>query len=337
MPGRREDVFVSLCIAEAPASARDVEAIVAAAHGIAAAFRYYELLIVAQIEREDDELLRQCLLRCPNIRILRVRGSSRHYSHRVVVASEAIGDVVVITALSEIGVLDLIGLITAAVERNTISVYARRDRAWGRRGVGNALLALLGSASRFRVSISDMRTIAIPRTWLNQLLAHPQANLALRFPPLDEGFPVHHIEVRGLPALKVPDTTLVGRIGLLYGLAIHASPVLLAGIGWLSAFVIIGAVLFGFYAIGALFLVAHLQDGWFTTSIVQAGTAGYLGIATLGLSLGLQKLLANSGPHIVDTIVGETTNTDLFADIQELNVSVDVERITLPVSPVSAP
>ena len=54
MPGRREDVFVSLCIAEAPASARDVEAIVAAAHGIAAAFRYYELLIVAQIEREDD-------------------------------------------------------------------------------------------------------------------------------------------------------------------------------------------------------------------------------------------------------------------------------------------
>lgn len=331
-PMRREDVFVSLCIPEAPASAKDVDAIAAAVKVFAAAFRYYEVLIVARIDQDDDELLRQCLIRCPSTRILRVHGSSQRYSRRVVGANEAIGDVLVMTALGEIGALDLIGLTTAAIERNAISVFARQDTAWGRQVFGNALLALLGAASRFRISTSDMRTIAIPRTWLNRLLAHPQHNLALRFPPLGEGLPIHHIPVSDLPALQAPDATLGGRIGLLYNLAIHASPALLVGVGWLSALVIFGALLFMIYAVAMLFLAEHLQEGWFTTSIVQAGTACYLAMAMLGLSLGLQKLLANAGPHISDTIVEETNNTDLFADIQELNISVDIERTIRPVS-----
>ena len=80
-PARREDVFVSLCIPEAPISTQDVERVVAAAASIAAAFRYYEVLIVAGVD-QDNALLRQCLYRCKNLRLLRVRTLPQHYSNR---------------------------------------------------------------------------------------------------------------------------------------------------------------------------------------------------------------------------------------------------------------
>lgn len=340
-PVRREDVFISLCIPEAPATAADVAAIAAAAAAVAQRFRYYEVLIVARIGEDDDSLLKACLAACSGLRVLRVRGSAQPYSRRVVAAGEAIGDVVVITALAETGVLDLIGAADEAASRNTICVFTRAG-AKGSRGPAGALLAALGAASRFRISLSDMRTIAIPRTWLNRLLAHPQQNLALRFPPLGEGLPIHHIAVAGLPALPAPDNAPARRLAVIYSLAIHAAPVVLAGVGLLSGAVIAGSLFYVVYAVAALFLVAHLQEGWFTTAIVQAGTACYLALAMLGLSLGLQKLLATAGPNSGDTVVEELTSTDLlataqdlFATTQELNVAVDAERTAPP--PAAAP
>lgn len=320
-PVRREDVFVSLCFPEAPLTPEDVDIIAAATRVIAETFRYFEVLIIARIDQDADGLLRRCLQKCPNSRVIKVRGSSLHYSRRVVAASEAIGDVVVITSLSEVGSLDLTVLIATAIERNAVTVFTQQNRSWT-----TPILALLGAASRFRISANDMRTIALPRTWLNRLLAHPQHNLALRFPPLGEGFPIHHMPAGGLPPLKTIDSARGRRIGLLYQLSVNAAPVVLIGVGVLSATVVMGALLYMAYAVGALFLVANLQAGWFTTSIVQACTVCYLGLAILGLSMGLQKLLEYLAPRTHETIMEEMSNADLFADVQDLNISVDVER-----------
>lgn len=323
-PAPREDVFVSLCVPEAPVTPGDVERIVAVATAVAKVFRYYEVLIIADLDAPDD-LLRHCLLRCPNLRVLRVRGSSQLYASRVVAAREAIGDVVIITALVEIGALDLIDLATTAIERNAIAVFTRTEPVSARHGLSDRLLAVLGAASRFRISTSDLRTLAIPRGWVARLLAHPQAHLALRFPPLGEGFPIEHIAVADIPALRLADAAFRRRLALVYALAIHAAPTLIVGVGVLSLLVMAGGVLFMLYAIGALFLVKHLQEGWFTTSLVQAGIACYLGLAILGLSLGLQKVLANGAARLDDQVVDETNNTDLFSDIRQLNIAVELE------------
>ena len=95
-------------------------------------------------------------------------------------------------------------------------------------------------------------------------------------------------------------------------------------------------MLFALYAVAALFVVERVQEGWFTTSIVQAGTAGYLSLAILGLSLGLQKILQNAVPHIDDLVVEETNSTDLFSDIQQFNVSVEIEPADQAGAPVTA-
>lgn len=319
-PALREDVFVSLCFPEAPASAADVAAIAEAGRQIAATFRYFEVLVIARIEDPDD-FLAPCLQDVAHTRILRVRGSGRHYARRVAAASEAIGDVVVLTALGEAGALDLSGMAAAAVEQNAVMVCTR---AGG--GGNNPLLRALGAAARFRISSGDLRTLAIPRVWLNRLLAHPQCNLALRFPPLGQGLPIRHLPVDGLPALSADEPALRHRVGLLYQLAVNAAPAVLIGVGLLSCAVTAGALAVIVYAIGVVLLATHVQEGWFTTTLVQAGTAGYLGLAILGLSMGLQKLLERAEPRIDDTVVDEIGNGDLFAGMQDLNVAVDIGR-----------
>lgn len=319
---RREDIFVSLCFPEAPTSARDVASIVEATRRISERFRYFEVLVIARVDDPDD-FLAPCLAASPNTRVIKVRGSARHYARRVAAANEAIGDIVVLTAIAEATVLDLPGTIAKAADRNAVMVFTRRSGGWS-----NPLLQALGAASRFRISSGDMRTIAIPRTWMNRLLAHPQYNLALRFPPLGQGLPIHHIPVAdGVPALPGNEASFRRRVGLLYQLAVNAAPVVLMGVGLLSAAVAFGALLYSLYALGVVLLASHVQVGWFTTTLVQAGTACYLGIAILGLSMGLQKLLERLEPQIDDTVVEEVSNTDLFTEMQDLNVSVDLDPL----------
>jgi hypothetical protein len=320
----REDLFVSACIPESPTSAADVEAIVGIARQIGLTWRYYEVLIVAEVNACDDDRLRECLARCPNLRVIKVRGSLRHYSRRVVAANEVIGDLIVFTSLAEAGALDLAELTKTAAEKNAITIFTIQRRSWS-----DPLLSVLGSASRLRISMNDMRTMAVPRTWLNRLLSHPEHHLALRFPPLGEGFPIHHLQVVAPKLRKSVDRGSPHRMRLLYDLAVGAAPLVLIGVAALSALVVVGAVLYMGYAVAVLFFVKNVQPGWFTTSLVLAGTAAYLAAAILGLSAGLQKLLQRLEPKVEDTIVEEMTNGDLFDGIRELNVATDV----LPASP----
>jgi hypothetical protein len=255
-PARREDVFISLCIPEAPATERDVDLIVQATKSISDIFRYYEVLIIT--DTGSNPLLQQCLQRCPNLRILGVRKSSQLYAPRVVAANEAIGDIIVITSLLEIESLDLVALTIAAVERDAILVYTRQDQLSATRSIRNGVLSLLGTASRFHISAGDLRTLAIPRAWLTRLLAHPQYNLALRFPPRGDGFPIHHIPADGMPLPKKTDAALAQRIGLFYNLAIHAAPAVLAGVGILSVIIVAGALSFVVYAFAILFIAKDL-------------------------------------------------------------------------------
>lgn len=320
----REDIFVSLCFPESLASTDDVAVILEAIRQIAARFRYFEVLIIAQVD-ETEDLLTACLRGSPNVRVIKVRGTRRHYAHRVVAANEAIGDVVVITSLAEAGALDLPEMIAAAADHNAIAVFTREQRSWT-----NRLLQALGSASRFRISSGDMRTIAIPRVWMSRLLAHPQYNLALRFPPLGQGLPILHIPAPFIPASAGNEATFRRRVGLAYQLSVNAAPVALIGVGLLSCAVTLGALVYAIFAVGVVLFASHVQPGWFTTTILQAGTAGYLALAILGLSMGLQKLLEHLEPQVADTVVEEISNTDLPAAIEDLNVSVEIGHGVAP-------
>ncbi|QTL03813.1 hypothetical protein J5J86_00030 [Aquabacter sp. L1I39] len=314
----REDIFVSLCFPEPLASEDDVSVVLKASRQISARFRYFEVLIIARVGDADD-LLSACLSGSPHVRVIKVRGTRRHYANRVVAANEAIGDVVVITSLAEAGALDLPGMVAAASDQNAVTVFTREQRSWT-----NRLLQALGSASRFMISSGDMRTIAIPRVWMSRLLAHPQYNLALRFPPLGQGLPILHIPAPFTRISASSDATFWRRVALAYQLSVNAAPVALIGVGLLSCVVVLGALAYAIFAVGVVIFASHVQPGWFTTSIIQAGTAGYLALAILGLSMGLQKILEHLEPQVADTVVEEICNTDLPAQIHDLNVSVEM-------------
>ncbi len=320
----REDIFVSLCFPETLSCASDVAVVEEACRKISARFRYFEVLLIARMD-EPEEFLSLCLSRCPNVRIIKVRGTRRHYASRVVAANEAIGDVVVITSLAEAGVLDLSAMIATAADKNSVTVFTRDQRSWT-----SSLLQVLGSASRFRISSGDMRTIAIPRVWMGRILAHPQYNLALRFPPLGQGLPIIHIPAPVLKPVIGSDATFWRRVGLAYQLSVNAAPVVLIGVGLLSGFVMLGAVAYVIYAIGVVIFASHVQPGWFTTTILQVGTIGYLALAVLGLSMGLQKLLEHLEPQVADTVVEEVTNTNLPSDIHDLNIAIEIGHADAP-------
>ncbi len=314
-PAIRDDIFVSVCCADVTDMAVAGAALGALAGKLAAVFRYWELLlIISDILPEADEA---ALARLPNVRLLKIRHGTPFYRRRVAVASEAIGDIVVLAAIEELPVLDIVAMIDRAAQAGSIVAGKRANTT-----MFAPILRALGRGAGFRVNTDDMLTQAYPRTVLNRLLAHPDRQLALRFAPADRGIAViaqpsdGDIATRSLRELG-------RRLSLIQRLLISAAPAVLTAVSLLSLLVAVVAVVFAIYAVIVWATLAGVQPGWFTTSLAISLTAAFLGVAIFGLSIGLQKLIEvlQSGP--VDDIIGEASAVDLYGQVMhELNVEV---------------
>lgn len=320
-PGRREDVLVSVCFAAARPDAGGRAILREVAARIAARYRYWEMLVIAEAaDSADHELL---IAAVPNLRLIKVRNGTSFYRKRVVAAAEAIGDIVLLAATDEIAALDLEAMLDEVRTGGGI-VMARRSRA----SHLDPLLRALGGASGFRVTTRNMLTVAYPRTLLNLILALPERQLALRFVPRDGGLPIRYVDAaEGSRPVRRSWLETLRRLGLVQKLVVHAAPRVLPLVAGLSALVAVAALVFAVYAVVVWLVLDDVQPGWLTTSLALSLTASFLGVAIFGLACGLQRLLDIAIPDLAGDVIEERSSVDLFSQVSEdLNIELDLEE-----------
>lgn len=322
---RREDIFVSVCFADVEPGADNAGALRSLSARLDARYRYWEILIITSADvAQDCEYL---LSEVPNLRLLKARNGTLYYRRRVAVASEAIGDAVLLTSVDELSAFDPIELIETAMARGAI-VIGRCNR----RSAMNPALKALGRSAGFRVDARDMLTAAYPRTLLNRILAHPDRQLGLRFPPVDSAIPILWHTAAAESSRRGRSFKEFGRrLSLIQKLLVSSAPIVLTILALSSLVVVLCSIAFTFYAVTVWLALETVQEGWFTTSIILSLTAAFLGSMGFGMSIGLQKMIELLTSDVIDDITDERSAVDMFGQvIHELNVDVEEQSAPLP-------
>jgi len=313
-PAPREDILVSVCITDGRIDHSAAAPLRVLANLLDRHFRYWELLIGIDAEASAQQL--GLLDQISNLRLLKLRAGLSLYRKRLAIATEAIGDVVVLASLDELPLVDLADMAGEAEKAGAIVIARRRGSS-----LLNPALTAIGSSAGFRVSARDMQTAAYPRAVLAKLLAHPDSQLALRFPPADEGIIVHwrELDVRRVPARGVSQTGR--RLRLLHRLLVSCAPRVLTLVTVMSLLVALLAVLYGVYAVVVWLTFDHVQPGWFTTSAILSLAVTFLGLAVFGLTVGMHQLIEAVSRDQFDDVIEEASSLDLFSKVTgELNV-----------------
>jgi hypothetical protein len=323
----REDVLVSACFGDLPADAGGFDAVEALARLLDSRFRFREIVVVAEESRKDAYL--QLVRRVDNLRLLLVRDGTAFYRRRQIDADEAIGDVVLLAKASELPFVDPVGMIVRAADDQRAVLAIRAIGIVDR--ILAAPLVWLGRIAGFKVGLSYLQTLAVPRTLLNQLLAHPDPDLALRFLPRDVRVPLGFVEA----APDMPDLRETGqvrrRLALLQKLLVYLAPSLLMAVTLASGTLAVLGFFYALYALGAWIMVEDLARGWLTLSAMLSLTAFFLGVSIMGLSLGLQQLLTRADRDGFDGVATEVSRFDLYSQVaSELNIDLERERPDAP-------
>ncbi len=310
VPARREDVLVSVCFGELPVDAGTLDGVAALARRLDARFRFREIVVVTEESRSDALL--PLVRKVENMRLFTVRDRTSFYRRRVIAADEAIGDVVVLANPAELRHLDLVAMIERAADDQQL-VLAVRAAGMVQRTLTSPVV-VLGRLAGFKVGPRDLQTMAAPRTLLNQLLIHPDPDLALRFPPRHVCVPLAFFTATSDKSIRSA-ASRSRRLALLQKLLVYMAPRLLMAVTVVSALLASTGFLYALYVLGAWVVLADLASGWLTLSAMLSLTAFFLGISIMGLSLGLQHLLARADRDSFDGVVSEINRVDLFGKV----------------------
>ena len=319
----RQDLLVSICFGDLEANAESFDAVEKMAWNIDGRFRFREIILVVGDSFRDDFL--PLVRRINNLRLFTVPDKTAFYRRRVIAADEAIGDVVMMASISELGYVDPVALIERAADEQS-SVLATRPTGIVDRTLVSPLTAL-GRMSGFQMDLRHLKSLAVPRTLLNQLLAHPDAELALRFPPRDERVPLVFTEVSSDVPVARESGQLRRRLVLTQRLMVYMAPRLLMGVTLSAVLLAALGFFYALYVVGVWIIVDNVASGWLTLSAMLSVTALFLGVSIMGLSLGLQELLARTNRINFDSVSSEVNRIDLFDQVaSELNVDLDNDR-----------
>lgn len=314
----RTDAIVSLGVTAVNATPEGFENLRNLSKLLNTRFRYWEILIVGGAE--EILQLSPLLNIIPNLRLIKVREATSTYRRRFILASEAIGDVLIITTGSEMAHLDLMVMIERSIDQGGV-VVSRRQKGT----VLDPLIGALGRASGFNVSTRELQTTAYPRSILDMLAARSDKDLALRFVPRDASFTI--IETQLAKTNKLRRRGLRGmpsRLRLIKKLLVSLAPRVLGYLSVLSILVVLMSLAFILYVLYVWAFVDIVQRGWVTTSLLLSGTAAFIGLAVFCLSTGLQLIVDIVSPDIRNEIIDEIGSVDLFGSvITELNVDYD--------------
>lgn len=316
----REDILVSICFGELDGSAASFDSLVELSLQMNNCFRFWEIILVAAADEVEPFL--RLVQQVPSIRLIKVRHGTEFYRRRVIAAAEAIGDVVVLTTVAELSRLDVLAMIDAAHTKASVIVGRMQTVPFLDRMIATPLVAL-GRWAGFNVGIRDMQTIGFPRTFLNQLLAHPAKELALRFLPSDVGLPRSYQPALSAPPPMRSFQNLERRLGLAQKLLVNIAPRLLQVVTLVSSLTALMSLVFGFYVIGVWLVLPNVAPGWLTLSAMLSVTGFMLGCTTSALCLGMLFLVSRAEQDDFSDVSGEVNRVDLFGMVAaELNVEI---------------
>ncbi|TCT06183.1 hypothetical protein [Aquabacter spiritensis] len=317
-PALRGDYLVSVGVVVLALSAPQIEALRVLAGQLAARYQFWEMVVVAPIGEEAAPALLGDLARIPNVRVLRVEAVDNFYRMRLAAASEAIGDVVLLTSLDELPLMNLPDLADRVYESDEVIVMVRGHQG----ALTHAFLGAIGRVIGYRIDPRDTLTAGFPRAWLSLTLPRPDADLLLRFERRTGTGRFRRAPVP--PGVRVPraPNSLGRRFRLLADLMTSAAPRVLRSVAALSLAVAVFAVVYGAYAVIVWMVKDDIAPGWLTTSALQAIIVGFLGITVAAISIGLVKLLDRIEGMLRYTIVDEVTNVDFFSKVTDLNVEI---------------
>ncbi len=307
-----DDFLASFGFAKEGALDAELTALEALAARLGAVFRYFELLyVVGESARADVEAAGPRIGRIANLRVLVVDEGASVYRRRWIGASEAIGDVVALSAFDEARTIDLAGLALAALRAGRVHRMTRASAA------PSPVHGLLNLLSAYKVNGADLRTVALPRASLNKILARPSASVELRFEAKRE----YERQERGPVKLLSRRTRapVWQRLELVSEIISASAPRLLRGYALVSLATAILAGLYGVYACVVL-LTIPVARGWFTTAIAQAGSVGFIALGFTIFSLAIARAVEQAGGAARDAILDEVGQVIFFDRPDELNV-----------------
>jgi hypothetical protein len=319
MTPSREEFLVSVCFATDGNAIDEVNRIPGVADILESKFRYWEIVyVLRERQRSLVPQLEGLLSRGKNVRVIVLDNDANIYQRRAIAASEAIGDVVVLTSFSELEFIDLPTFAQEAHSSGQIVIGRNASNRWS----PTSLHWLLALVSSYRINDKDLQTIALPRTKLNALVARSTFTLDLRFEPkFGERYarrPVATTE-RGPRRSTISD-----RYELLEELISTSSPRILRAYAALSTVVAVLATLYGLYAVVILLLKSDVQAGWFSTAIVQSGSVAFIAMGMTTLAIGVADIAERLQGRSRYTIVDEMANLNLFDQVKDVNVDLDL-------------
>lgn len=319
----REDVVVSVCFSELSASPAAFAQLRDIAARLDTAYRFREIILV--VDEADRAAFLDVVRDVPNTRLFVVRAGTEYYDRRVIAAEESIGDLVVLGHPGEVAALDIIAFLGRAESDNAVTMAFRPERAPIKRLLAWPFIAL-GKLAGFNVDPAEWQSIAVPRTLLNLMLAHDEPRLALRFPPRDPRLPRQWFRTQARVANRTAFMGLGRRFALLQTLLVYLTPLILSVVAVSSALLMLVGLAYAGWIIGAALLVERLAPGWLTTNAMLAVSATFMGISTLGLSLGLQHVLKQQRRLKHAAVPEEVNRIDLFQQVAfDLNVVLESE------------
>ena len=319
----REDILVSVCFGEVSGRAQDRDGLSAFAAKLAQVFRFWEIIVVTLAD--EDQGLLDLVRDIPNLRLIQARRGTEYYRRRAISVAEAIGDVVVLASVEELAALEVLAMVELAAREETIVVGRLQRAAFTDRVLSGPVVAF-GRWAGFHVGARDMQTIAFPRTLLNQILAHPAKELALRFLPRDNGLSQKPYLAHA-PAGRPRGLRDLGRrVVLAQLLLINLAPRLLQSVTMVSLMVAGLSLFYAVYVVGVWAFKPDVAPGWLTLSGMMAAIGFMLGCVSSGLCLGMQYILSRVEQTRFDDVAAEVNRVDLFAGVgRELNVETDSE------------
>lgn len=316
MPERfREEFLASFCFASEGETEQEISRLSAFAEVLDGRFRYWEIVyVLSERHRERASRLAPVLLQSRNLRIIVVKDDTNFYWRRAIAVSEAIGDVTVLTSFKEVDFVDAPSFADEAYATGEI-VLGRSEARLHLVPLFHSLLALI---SPYRINDRDLQTIAMPRTRLNALLSRSTFALDLRFEPkLGGGYARRAVRVG---RSKVRRSAVSDRYELLEELISTSAPRILRAYAALSAFVAGLAGLYALYAVAILLFKPVVQEGWFSTAIVQSGSVGFIALGMTVIGIGVADIAERLTGRSRYRIVEEIANIDFFEDAKDMNV-----------------
>lgn len=317
----RSDFLASFCFVSEQTIETEFPQICEFAALAAEQFKYFEIIFVLpESEYPNVQKFAEKLAGIKNIRLLVVPSNVNVYRRRVVAASEAIGEAVVVSVPSELKMADHAAMAISAFASEQI-IMARGGKS--QPGLVSILYyPIMRWVSNYRINRRDMKSIAVPRIVLTAILARPTASLDLRFEPKSFRYKYERMMFANGGGRTVAAPFRERMEFAVETISASVSD-FLRGYALFSVVVMTASVAYAVYAVGALIFLRDIQPGWFSTAFTQSLFVFFVAAALGLISLGVAEVYDLIRGRESSVVINEISNTSFFEDTFAVNVELD--------------